>query len=494
MKKLIFALILACNCPLSAAYQENAGTAGMQFLKIGAGARPAGMGEAFVSISDDANALYWNPAGLASSMNTEVMLSHNKWLSDIDFQSVSCILPVNKLFFNNRESLGFSVLYLHMGGIDGYDIDRFGNPLRINSFSVNDISVTGAYSVKISRNFFTGANIKFVQEKLAFFETNAYAFDFGLMFRKDFGGDVFKSGFCAQNIGTDIRYLSEISPLPKNFKLGASYQAFNRRLLVGVEADKPADNAYQYAGGLEFYLHQALAVRMGYNTKYSNVSGYSLGIGINISGINLDYAFIPYDIMGDMHRISINAKFSSGGFNTRPAQDYGDSGEAVEDIVREKQKLLDERNKLSDERKKIRKIRQEIVKRLKQYPEISIYEEDERYVVVIEGIVFGFELGSYGINPSKYKQMREIALFIRSMPNAKVDILGHADDGANPEYNYMLSVKRATSIRDYFVSEEKMPEGIFTTAGYGSTKLLVNNDNVEERLKNRRVEILIRSD
>lgn len=37
------------------------------FLRVAAGARPAGMGEAFVSIADDATATYWNPAGLGNS-------------------------------------------------------------------------------------------------------------------------------------------------------------------------------------------------------------------------------------------------------------------------------------------------------------------------------------------------------------------------------------------------------------------------------------------
>ena len=34
------------------------------FLRIAAGARPAGMGEAYVAIADDATASHWNPAGL----------------------------------------------------------------------------------------------------------------------------------------------------------------------------------------------------------------------------------------------------------------------------------------------------------------------------------------------------------------------------------------------------------------------------------------------
>ncbi len=40
--------------------------AAMLFLRIAAGARPAGMGEAFVAVADDATATHWNPAGLGN--------------------------------------------------------------------------------------------------------------------------------------------------------------------------------------------------------------------------------------------------------------------------------------------------------------------------------------------------------------------------------------------------------------------------------------------
>ncbi len=41
--------------------------AAVLYLRVAAGARPAGMGEAFVSIADDATATYWNPAGLGNA-------------------------------------------------------------------------------------------------------------------------------------------------------------------------------------------------------------------------------------------------------------------------------------------------------------------------------------------------------------------------------------------------------------------------------------------
>ena len=52
---LILGLLLTAPLP---AYNKYAG----EFLNLGVGARPAGMGQAYVSIVDDATSCYWNPA------------------------------------------------------------------------------------------------------------------------------------------------------------------------------------------------------------------------------------------------------------------------------------------------------------------------------------------------------------------------------------------------------------------------------------------------
>ncbi len=48
------------------------------FLDIGFGARPMGMGGAFTGLSDDANAIFWNPAGLARLQNSQLTFMHTR--------------------------------------------------------------------------------------------------------------------------------------------------------------------------------------------------------------------------------------------------------------------------------------------------------------------------------------------------------------------------------------------------------------------------------
>ena len=54
---------------------QRVGISSLQFLKIGVGARATALGESFVAISNDASALFWNPAGLANTEGNQVFLS-----------------------------------------------------------------------------------------------------------------------------------------------------------------------------------------------------------------------------------------------------------------------------------------------------------------------------------------------------------------------------------------------------------------------------------
>ncbi|TPW19000.1 MAG: hypothetical protein FD126_3126, partial [Elusimicrobia bacterium] len=56
------------------------------FLRIGVGARPVAMGEAYAALSDDANAVFYNPAGLAVLERQEVTMMHNKFFEGVSQQ------------------------------------------------------------------------------------------------------------------------------------------------------------------------------------------------------------------------------------------------------------------------------------------------------------------------------------------------------------------------------------------------------------------------
>jgi len=61
---------------ISSVCRADVSRSGVLFLRIAAGARAAGMGEAFVAISDDATATHWNPAGLGLYPLTSTWLEY----------------------------------------------------------------------------------------------------------------------------------------------------------------------------------------------------------------------------------------------------------------------------------------------------------------------------------------------------------------------------------------------------------------------------------
>jgi hypothetical protein len=101
---------------LSAAYGQlvpnlggqRSGISSYQFLKIGGDARGAAMSEAVIAVTNDASAIFWNPAGLANSVNDQVIVSHAEWLVDVqhEFAAASYHLDPGNI-------IGFSFISLH---------------------------------------------------------------------------------------------------------------------------------------------------------------------------------------------------------------------------------------------------------------------------------------------------------------------------------------------------------------------------------------------
>ncbi len=68
MLKRIITFLLVFTVCLGVAHNATAiSSAGVLFLRIGAGVRASGMGDAFVAVANDASATHWNPAGLGQS-------------------------------------------------------------------------------------------------------------------------------------------------------------------------------------------------------------------------------------------------------------------------------------------------------------------------------------------------------------------------------------------------------------------------------------------
>jgi OOP family OmpA-OmpF porin len=74
-----------------------------------------------------------------------------------------------------------------------------------------------------------------------------------------------------------------------------------------------------------------------------------------------------------------------------------------------------------------------------------------------------------------------------------VDVVGHTDSTGPEEYNEQLSLRRATSVKNYMV-EQGVDAGIIDVSGKGETMPIADNSTREGRAQNRRVEINVGAD
>src|SRR4029077_20118932 len=94
----VFAFILALSllAPLSTLHAEATGGQPLEFMSYGAGARSLAMGAAFVGVSDDASATYWNPAGLSQITRKELTLLKATLFADTTYDFYSFVKPSQK--------------------------------------------------------------------------------------------------------------------------------------------------------------------------------------------------------------------------------------------------------------------------------------------------------------------------------------------------------------------------------------------------------------
>jgi hypothetical protein len=299
----VFMILSVIISPAFCAFSENdAGTSAAQFLKLEPGARAAAMGSAFAAISDDSTAVYWNPAGLNQVRGGSVALMHAAWFEEINYDWFSYAQPIA-----HAGVIGIGVQYLSYGSMS--ELDDTG--LETGSFSPADTAMTVSYGNSLF-GIPVGASIKYISSKIKNTAT-AYAADVGMLY--GFPGDKLMVGAAVQNVGTNMKYIAEASPLPMNVRAGMAYH-IGKNWCAALDLNAPIDNAPSFGAGTEyvFRLNPALSVagRAGYNTRNietGGLNGVTAGLGFTYERYTIDYAYVPYGNLGDTNRISINIKF-----------------------------------------------------------------------------------------------------------------------------------------------------------------------------------------
>ena len=308
---------------------QRSGISSYQFLKIGADARGAGMGEAFVAVTNDISAIYWNPAGLTNSAADQAMFSHAQWLVDIqhEFAAASYHLDANNV-------LGLSVISLHtdpMKVTTEYQPNGNGN-----YFNYGDMAVGATFARKMTDQFSFGTTVKYVRESIAELHTDAVLVDIGTFYYmglgssrfsvvvSNFGSNVKPAGSQLNGKGVVVSSFQDFSP-PTMFRLGYAFEPLQdevNRLTMSLQLNHPNDNAENFRLGAEYEYDSMFFLRAGVKRTIgesvlgkatSTAEDLSFGAGVRLplgfTSANVDYAFTNFNDLGSVHRISIAVSY-----------------------------------------------------------------------------------------------------------------------------------------------------------------------------------------
>lgn len=287
--KYIALLLIICMFPLHADFAKL-GTSGAQFLKISIG-RGTAMGEAFVAVSDDATANFWNPAGLATVTMREIGFHHNEWIADIRHEYLTAAFPLGGF-----GTVGVSVTALQMGEMEITAVDDPNTTIREDTgtgqfFNASDYAIGFAFGRMFTDRLAGGLTFKAVQQQIWSTTAAGIAFDFGIHYNTGVKG--LRLAAAMNNFGTDIAFAgrdldvtydpypgspvfyellpatlkSSHFPLPLTFRFGLAFNPIETEsnvLTLALDLNHPNDNYETLNFGVEYGYLNTLFLRFGY--------------------------------------------------------------------------------------------------------------------------------------------------------------------------------------------------------------------------------------
>jgi outer membrane protein OmpA-like peptidoglycan-associated protein len=104
-----------------------------------------------------------------------------------------------------------------------------------------------------------------------------------------------------------------------------------------------------------------------------------------------------------------------------------------------------------------------------------------------------FDFGKAVLKPESFPELERVVQMLKENATMTIEVAGHTDNIGSLATNQRLSERRADAVMKFLVSKGISAERI-TTIGYGETRPIVSNDDeVEGREINRRVEFKIKN-
>lgn len=278
------------------------------FEDIGVGARPIGMGSAFVALVDDVHSLYYNPAGLSRLTQMEFTSGYGKLYWGLDDGSnlgnafIGYVHPLKKLG-------GIGVGWLNLGLKGFYREDTFilsyGNKL-FSSLSAG-LNFKLLYK-RYDRNQYTNSN-PFFQEKG--YSRIGFSGDVGLLY--NLTTNIFSGLSITDVLQPNMNLADKRDKLPLGVRIGVAYRDKINLINFALDAVYKHREFNISAGAEKWLSGKSMGVRGGIDIGSDGFKSFSLGGSCQVSSLEIDYAFI-YPLFGlrgtyGSHRFSVTLRF-----------------------------------------------------------------------------------------------------------------------------------------------------------------------------------------
>ena len=297
MKSLAIIACLLLPAPLVA----QGTSSGEAYLKFLFPARILSMAGAPVADTGNASTSFANPACLSSGKTLQVTFTQFQWIQDIQTQLLSTSVPL---------PLGTAALAISNTSVSDIPIREVPGP-ALGSFSSHSTVFQLGYALDLLPELSVGSTAKYLYDKMYVDDATGYAFDLGVLYRTPLEG--LSLAAAVTNIGQMNAFRSQKTDLPTKVDLGVDYgfsnAGFDFVSAIALGQETVPNGAKEVRIGGEVTYERLLALRFGYQTGY-DIRGFSAGLGIHYSIIQLDYAYIPFSQgFGNANIITVGIKF-----------------------------------------------------------------------------------------------------------------------------------------------------------------------------------------
>ena len=270
---------IAGNCP---------GAVNFSYLNNPAGARPAGMAEAFTGMPGNIDGLFYDPAALSGIKHTTLSFSHIEFLQGVRYEYAVAAIPLAGAV------LGAGAVYVNNGVQERRDI----NGVVTGDFTPYQIIPQLTVAAELLKDISLGLSFKLPYEVIDDYSNYKPFFDIGINAKVI---EHLYAGASARNLGTSEN-------TPAEFRAGLAYTGTELNLCADL-MNIPEQGNSTFSVGLEVKAIELLVLRAGYRYKFGaandTLEGLTAGFGVRFDTLALDYGYKLYDVLGATHFFSL---------------------------------------------------------------------------------------------------------------------------------------------------------------------------------------------